>query len=46
MRKKKLYVAGYDDDNECVYGYYIGNRVPPCSPMTISDAKKEEEYLE
>lgn len=45
MRKKKLYVVGYDKDGEHVYGCDEVNRAMPCSPMTRHEAKRELKYF-
>lgn len=47
MRKKKIYVVGYDDDIECVYGKDKRdsedrvNLSQFCDPMTVYDAKRK-----
>ena len=50
MRKKKLYVVGYDGDIQCVYGKNKKNEfgveiVQWCNPMTAFAAKRKHKNM-
>ena len=46
MRKKKKYVVGFNDDQQCVYGKNkAGEDCMWVDPMTIFDAKREMKKL-
>lgn len=51
MRKKKLFIVGYDNDHQCVYGK---SKIDPitrvitfefCDPMTAFDVKKAHKNM-
>lgn len=46
MRKKKLYVVGYDGDIQCVYGKDVGAVSQWAQPMTAFDAKRKLKDLQ